>query len=202
MSAIALYDRAMADLATRIAQQIPFTGSLGDMWAVFRDGALFGEVVAALAEPYRNAGITKVAGIEARGFVLGSAVAVAIGAGFVGIRKPGGLYPGATFERRTPADYRGNEFVLRLQRAAMDASDRAIIVDDWFETGGQASAAVELINESGAKYAGASLVVDWLPSEMRASLGPVHSLLNRETLPEPMQETEGGNGRRSAVTSY
>lgn len=155
------------------------------MWAVLRDGELFKQAVVALANPYRDAGVTRVAGIEARGFVFGAAVAAELGVGFVGIRKPGGLYPGETYERRTPHDYRGNEFVLRLQKASMGPEDRTIIVDDWFETGGQASAAVELIKESGAEYLGSSILVDWLPANMRDAIGPVHSVLDRTTLPDP-----------------
>lgn len=170
-------------LQTKLRATIPFEGSIGDMWTVFRDGALFGELVEELAAPFREDGITKVAGVEARGFVLGAAVAAQLGAGFVGIRKPGGLHPGPTYERRTPADYRGNEFVLRLQKAALQAGDRVIIVDDWFETGGQARTAVDLILESGATYLGSSIVVDWLPEEMRRQIGPVHSIVDRTTLP-------------------
>ena len=153
------------------------------MWPVFGDSDLMHEIVEALAAPYLDAGITKVAGVEARGFVLGAAVALRLRAGFVGIRKPGGWYPGATYESRSPSDYRGNEFVLRLQQAAMGPEDKVILVDDWFETGGQASTALDLINQSGAEYKGSSIVVDWLPTEMRVALGPVHSLVDMETLP-------------------
>jgi adenine phosphoribosyltransferase len=170
-------------LQVRLRETIPFEGSIGDMWTVFRDGALFGELVQELAQPFRGTGVTKVAGVEARGFVLGAAVAATLGAGFVGIRKPGGLHPGPTFERRTPADYRGNEFVLRLQQAALGPDDSVIIVDDWFETGGQARTAVDLILESGATYAGSSIVVDWLPDEVRSLIGPVYSIVDRVTLP-------------------
>ncbi len=172
-----------AVLADKLRVTIPIAEGIGDMWVVFSDGVLFGEVVRALADPYRDTRITKVAGIEARGFVLGAAVATELGAGFVGIRKPGGLYPGETHESRTPPDYRGNEFVLRLQKAALTPHDRVILVDDWFETGGQAMAAIALIQASGAQYRGASIIVDWLKDQTRAALAPVHSILNALTLP-------------------
>ncbi len=174
---------ADVDLVARLRESIPITNGIGDMWPVFRDGELFRRIIDALAAPFLDSGVTKVAGVEARGFVLGSAVANRLGAGFVGIRKPGGLYPGPTYERRTPPDYRGNEFVLRLQREALGPSDRMVVIDDWFETGGQASAAVDLIQESGAEYLGASIVVDWLTTDMRKHLGPVYSIVDRETLP-------------------
>lgn len=141
------------------------------------------QIIEELARPYLNAGVTKVAGVEARGFVLGAAVAARLRAGFVGIRKPGGWYPGETFESRSPSDYRGNQFVLRLQKAAMGPSDRVILVDDWFETGGQAFTALDLIRQSGANYLGSSIVVDWLPPAMRSMLAPVHSLVDSQTLP-------------------
>jgi adenine phosphoribosyltransferase len=174
-----------ATLPERLRAAIEFEGAIGNMWPVFGDGALFGELVRELAEPFRESGVTKVAGIEARGFLLGAAVAVELGAGFAGIRKPGGLHPGPAYERRTPSDYRGNQFVLRLQEAALGRNDRVILVDDWFETGGQASAAVELIRESGATYVGASIIVDWLNNGMRELVGPVSSIVDRTTLPMP-----------------
>jgi len=170
-------------LPERLRQAIPMVAGIGNMWAVFQEPQLFNDVVEALADPFSQSGVTKVAGIEARGFVLGAAVAHRLGAGFVGIRKPGGLYPGPAYERRTPPDYRGNEFVLRLQKAAIGSDDRVALVDDWFETGGQAGAAIELIGETGADYAGASIVVDWLQPEMRHRLAPLHSIVGIESLP-------------------
>jgi len=172
-----------ADLPERLRQSIPIVEGIGDVWGVFGDSRLFSDVVDALAEPFRGDKITKVAGIEARGFVLGAAVAKVLGTGFVGIRKPGGLYPGETYERRTPPDYRGNEFVLRLQKSALGSDDRVILVDDWFESGGQAGAAVALVNESGAEYLGASIVVDWLKLKARERLAPVHSIVDVVSLP-------------------
>ncbi len=162
---------------------MPIVDGIGDMWKVFNDAELFGALAIHLALPFQDASVTKVAGVEARGFVLGAAVATVLGAGFVGIRKPGGLYPGPSFERRTPPDYRGNEFVLRLQQSALQQGDRVILVDDWFQTGGQASAAVELLKESGAAYLGSSIVVDWLTADMRERLAPVYSVVDRTTLP-------------------
>lgn len=172
-----------AQLVQRLQAAIPIVDGIGDMWKVFNDPTLFNAIVQALAAPYRGDDVTKVAGVEARGFVLGAAVAATLGAGFVGIRKPGGLYPGPSYERRTPPDYRGNEFVLRLQQSALSTGDRVILVDDWFETGGQATAAVELVKESGAEYLGSSIVVDWLAPDMRRRLAPVRAVLDRSSLP-------------------
>jgi adenine phosphoribosyltransferase len=104
-----------------------------DVWRLFSDGALLRRIVAALAEPFREA--TKVAGVEARGFILGGAVATELGVGFVAIRKEAGLFPGDKISRRAQVDYRGTEHTLRLQRAALAPTDRVILVDDWAERG-------------------------------------------------------------------
>ncbi len=90
-----------------------------DLWPVFRDGAAFAEVVKALAEPFRDAGVTAVCGIESRGFLLGGAVALELGVGFAAVRKAAGLFPGEKLTRETDPDYRGFRHVLRMQRSAL-----------------------------------------------------------------------------------
>src|SRR5206468_1845378 len=95
---------ALADMRDRFAQ------TLADVWRLFADGQLFRRIVAALAEPFADA--TKVAGLEARGFILGAAVATELGVGFVAIRKDSGLFPGPKAELRTAPDYRGVEGLL------------------------------------------------------------------------------------------
>ncbi len=151
-----------------------------DVWRLFSDGELFRRIAAALAEPFQDA--TKVAGIEARGFILGGAVAAELGAGFVAVRKEAGLFPGAKASRRTEADYRGNENMLRIQRSAVQAGDRVVLVDDWAERGTQALAARVLIEECGAIFAGLSLVVDQLDEAVRERIGRVHALVSAEEL--------------------
>jgi adenine phosphoribosyltransferase len=149
---------------------------LGNVWPVFGDSALFARVIQALAAPLRGA-VDKVAGIESRGFVLGAAVAGHLGVGFVAIRKSDGLYPGETVTARTDADYRGHEHVFRLQRAAVRTGDRVALVDDWFETGSQGLIGRRLLEEAGAIYAGASIIIDQLSDERREDLAPCFALL-------------------------
>lgn len=151
-----------------------------DVWRLFSDGELFRRIVAALAEPFQNA--TKVAGVEARGFILGGAVAAKLGVGFVAIRKEAGLFPGEKITRRAEMDYRGTEHVLRLQRAAVAPGDKVLLVDDWAEKGAQARAARELIEECGARFAGLSIVVDQLEDEVRERIGYVHALIREDEL--------------------
>jgi adenine phosphoribosyltransferase len=126
--------------------------------------------------------VDKIAGIESRGFVLGAAVAGHLGIGFVAIRKSDGLYPGETLNARADADYRGHMHVFRLQRAAVSEGERIALVDDWFETGSQGLIARRLLEDAGAVYAGASIIVDQLSDERRAELAPCHSLLPSSAL--------------------
>jgi adenine phosphoribosyltransferase len=128
---------------------------------------------AALSEPFRSSGVEKVAGVEARGFVLATAVALELGAGFVAIRKAGAIHPGPKAELLAPPDWRGQETVLRLQRHVISAGETVLLVDDWAETGSKAVTARRLIEECGGRYAGLSLLVDQLPEQMRDELAPV-----------------------------
>src|SRR5437773_1190068 len=130
---------------TGLSEQITFAGEHAEIWRVFEDAHLFREVVKALANPWRSPPLTKVVGIEARGFILGAAVAHALGTGFVGIRKPGSLFAGAKVEAMTNRDYRGREHRLRARRESLTPEDQVILVDDWCETGNQALAALRLI---------------------------------------------------------
>ncbi len=138
-----------------------------DIWRAFADRELFARVVAALAVPYRGERYTKVAGLEARGFVLGGAMAAHTGAGFVAVRKADGWLPGDLAETVTEPDWQGHTHALRLQRDALDPDDRVVLVDDWFETGAQALAARQLIESTGATLVGMSIVVDDLSDEAR-----------------------------------
>ena len=117
------------------------------------------DAAAALAAPFRSAGVTKIAGIEARGFVLGTAVALDLAVGFVPIRKHGAIHPGPKAMRRAAPD-RGNEAKLLIQRAALTLAVRVLLVDDWIETGSQASAARQLIEECGSCWVGLSVLLD------------------------------------------
>lgn len=154
-----------------------------DMLGLLVDGAFLAEAVKALAEPFRDIGVEKVAAVEARGFVLGAGVALELSAGFVGIRKGGSIHPGAKAERTTKPDWRGQEHLLRVQRAAFGPRDLVLLVDDWAEVGSQATAAKELIEECGASYAGLSLLVDELPDDVRGALEPVRAVVRADELP-------------------
>jgi adenine phosphoribosyltransferase len=154
-----------------------------DMLGLFNDGAFLAEAAAAVAAPFHAHGVTKVAAVEARGFVLGVGVALQLGGGFVAVRKSGSIHPGLKAERMTSADWRGQKSLLRVQRSALAPDDVVLLVDDWAETGSQAAAAKALIEECGASYAGLSLLVDELPEAAREALAPVHAVVSGEELP-------------------
>ena len=94
-----------------------------DVWRVFDDAEAFSEVVNALAEPWRAERIAKVCGIEARGFVLAGAVAYALDAGFVAIRKRGNLFPGTKHQVEAAPEYRGTSHVLQIQQRSIGAGE-------------------------------------------------------------------------------
>jgi adenine phosphoribosyltransferase len=167
------------DLAERIREG---ADGRSDIWRAFADRELFARTVAALAVPFRGERYTKVAGLEARGFVLGGAMAAHTGAGFVAVRKHDGWLPGEIAELETEPDWQGRRHALRVQRGAMGPEDRVVLVDDWFETGAQALAARTLIQETGATLVGMSIVVDDLNDEVRGRLGRLHSLLRASSL--------------------
>jgi adenine phosphoribosyltransferase len=147
-----------------------------DTLGLFADGGFLRRAAAAVADPFRDAAVHKVAGIEARGFVLAAGVALELEAGFVAIRKPGGIHPGPKVELAAPRDWRGIETTLRLQRHVVAEGERVLIVDDWAETGSKALTARRLIEACGGVYAGVSLLVDQLPDDVRVELNPVASV--------------------------
>ena len=144
-----------------------------DTLGLFADGAFLARAAAAMAARFRGTKVDKVAGIEARGFILAAAVALELHAGFVAVRKPGAIHPGPKAELHAPRDWRGLETVLRVQRHVITPGDSVLVVDDWAETGSKASTTRRLIEECGGRYVGLSLLVDQLETQMRDALAPV-----------------------------
>jgi adenine phosphoribosyltransferase len=144
-----------------------------DVLGAVADAGLLARAAAALAAPFADARVAKVAGLEARGFVFGAATALTLGAEFVPLRKPGGIHPGPKARVVTEPSWRGKPVTLEVQRAAIVPGDRVLLVDDWAETGAQAVAAKGLIEQCGGAYVGLSLLVDQLTEETRAALAPV-----------------------------
>ncbi len=110
-----------------------------------------------LAAPYRDARVEVVAGIEARGFILGGAVADRLGCGFVPIRKKGKL-PAKAIGQDYELEYGVD--VIEIHEDALRAGERVLLVDDLIATGGTAAAAAKLLRKLGAEIVGAAFVID------------------------------------------
>jgi adenine phosphoribosyltransferase len=152
---------------------------------LFADADFLAAASHALAEPFRAEGVTKVAGVEARGFILGVGVALDLYVGFVPIRKSGAVHPGPKATRRATRDWRGNAPELSVQRAALTPSDVVLVVDDWIESGSQAFAARRLIDDCGARYVGLSVLVDQSDDDSRREVAPVAAVVAYDALPPP-----------------
>lgn len=113
-----------------------------DITPVLANGEALTELVDALAAPFLDMGVTKVAGIEARGFTLATPVADRLGAGFIPVRKPGKL-PYDTIREDYELEY-GTD-ALEIHTDAVEEGDKILIVDDVIATGGTAAAAVRLL---------------------------------------------------------
>lgn len=128
-----------------------------DITPLFDDAQALAAVVDALADHFADAGITKVVGAEARGFMVGVPVAYRLGCGFVPARKPGKL-PRAVYSESYSLEYGTDE--LQIHRDALTADDRVLIVDDLVATGGTAVATARLVEQSGAQVAGFGFILE------------------------------------------
>ncbi|HUO51762.1 MAG TPA: adenine phosphoribosyltransferase [Gemmatimonadaceae bacterium] len=149
-----------ADLrrAIRDVPDFPKPGILfKDITGVLADHALFARAVHAMAAPFAGDHVTYVAGIESRGFILGAPVALAMGAGFIPLRKPGKL-PSAVERVEYALEY-GTD-ALEVLHGALRAGHRVLIVDDVLATGGTARAACDLVNATGAHVVGCSFLLE------------------------------------------
>jgi adenine phosphoribosyltransferase len=117
----------------------------------------FRESVERLADAHRGIGITHVAGIEARGFIFGAGVAIALEVGFVPIRKRGKL-PGATIGQNYTLEYGVD--TIEIHADVLSAVHKVLLVDDLIATGGTALAAVGLLRRTGAIVENAGFVID------------------------------------------
>ena len=166
---------------TALLDRFRWSDGHADVWRVFADADALPAVVAGLVEPWRDRAVTHVVGIESRGFLLGGAAAIALGAGFVAVRKGDGLLPGAKVAVEADDDYRGRRHLLRMQ-TVLSPQDAVLLVDDWAERGSQARAARRLVEACGARFLGVSVLVDQLTTATRNDLGRVTALVNADEL--------------------
>ena len=150
----------MNELKSRIREvpDFPKTGILFyDVTTLLRDPQGFRLAIEQMAAPFTNANIELVVGIESRGFILGSAVADRIGAGFVPVRKLGKL-PAATIKASYALEYGTDS--LEMHRDAVSANQRVLIVDDLLATGGTANAAVSMVKQLGGSIIGIAFLIE------------------------------------------
>ena len=128
-----------------------------DVTTLFLDPRGFRLAVDQLLAPFVGRRIDKVAGLEARGFILGGAVAHQLSVGFVPIRKAGKL-PGATIAQDYVLEY--GTATVEIHDDCLDAGETVLVVDDLLATGGTAQAGIQLIERLGAQVVGTAFVVD------------------------------------------
>lgn len=168
-----------AEVLTRAIRTIPDHPKPGilfrDITTLLGDPHAFKLAVEGLATPWMLKKPSKVAGLEARGFILGGAVASLLGVGFVPIRKKGKL-PHHVHRAKYELEYGTDELEMHVD--AVKEDERVLIIDDLIATGGTASAAIELLRRANAEVVGASFVIDLpdLGGAQKLSV-PVHTLI-------------------------
>jgi adenine phosphoribosyltransferase len=128
-----------------------------DLTTLFSRGDVFKAAVDVLAAAHRDQGIDQIVGVESRGFVVGGALAYAMGVGFVPVRKKGKL-PRTTLSVSYSLEY--GEGVLEIHADALAAGERVLVVDDLLATGGTAAATVSLVEQLGGVVVGIDFLVE------------------------------------------
>lgn len=128
-----------------------------DVTTLLRDATGFQDAIKALAKPFEGQAIDAVAGIEARGFILGGAVADRLGCGFIPIRKKGKL-PWKTIGQDYTLEYGVD--AIEIHEDAIGQGERILVIDDLIATGGTAEAAIKLVRRSGGSVVGAGFIID------------------------------------------
>ena len=128
-----------------------------DVTTLFKNAECLKEMLDTLYEMYKDKGITKVVGIESRGFILGGALATRLGAGFVMARKPGKL-PAETLEETYAKEY-GTD-TIQIHKDAIDENDVVLLHDDLLATGGTMAATYRLTQKLGAKKTFVNFIIE------------------------------------------
>lgn len=148
-----------------------------DITTAMKDAEVLKFVSDSLYDYYKDKGITKVVGVESRGFVLGSILAYKLGAGFVLLRKPGKL-PSETFKIDYALEYGTDS--LEIHKDSIDADDVVLLHDDLLATGGSATAALDLLNNFTYNNVYVSFLIELTFLDGRSKLkgaNDVHSLI-------------------------
>lgn len=151
-----------------------------DITPVLLSHDLFTKTIQLMCERHHKQHLTKIAGIEARGFIFAVAMAIELKCGFVPIRKVGKL-PGAILRETYQLEY-GSK-TLEIHQDSIDASDRILIVDDVLATGGTARAAMDLVKQLGARIQGLDFFIEltFLKGRRHFTSYPVNTLIALDT---------------------
>ncbi len=152
---------ALASKIKAIIRDVPDFPKAGiifkDITPLLADHASFAEMVRHFAGKFRGAGITKVLGVEARGFLLAAPIAMELGAGLVPVRKKGKL-PYKTVSASYALEY--GQDTLEMHEDAVKPGEKVLIVDDVLATGGTAGAACDIVEKVGGKVAGIAMLIE------------------------------------------
>lgn len=163
----------------RTIKDFPKKGVLfRDITTLLQDGPCLHELSELMYEMYRDKGITKVVGIESRGFIMGGAVAVRLGAGFVPARKPGKL-PGEVLQECYHKEY--GDDCIQIHTGSINENDVVLIHDDLLATGGTMLAAYNLVQKFNPKRTYINFIIELDDMKGRTELPqgtPVESLLH------------------------
>ncbi|OLB56115.1 MAG: adenine phosphoribosyltransferase [Nitrospirae bacterium] len=148
-----------------------------DITTLLKNAGAFRTVMDELTQRYRDKQISKIVGIESRGFIVGSPLAYRLGAGFVPVRKPGKL-PADNFEVKYNLEYGSTS--LAIHRDAITSGERVLIADDLLATGGTAAATVRLVRQLGGDIVGLVFLVELAALKGRDKLDgcDVYSMLS------------------------
>ncbi|MCP3773951.1 adenine phosphoribosyltransferase [Paenibacillus sp. MZ04-78.2] len=158
----------------RVIQDFPHPGiSFKDITTLLRDGQAYKAVIEELARRLKDKEIDCIAGPEARGFVIGAPLAIALGVGFVPIRKSGKL-PGSTIEADYALEYGKDK--LAMHSDAIAPGQKVLIADDLLATGGTIATSINLVKQLGGEVVGAAFLIELLELNGREKLDGIEVL--------------------------
>ncbi|MDQ0416995.1 adenine phosphoribosyltransferase [Croceifilum oryzae] len=161
----------------RVIPDFPSEGiRFKDITTLLKDGEAYRAAIEELAKHYKGMEIDLVLGPEARGFVVGAPLALALGAGFVPVRKKGKL-PGEIIEAKYDLEY--GKDILTMHKDAIQPGQKVLIADDLLATGGTISATLDLVRQLGGEPVGIAFWIELMYLNGREKLGDiaVHSLI-------------------------
>lgn len=170
-------NNSLLEKSVRNIPDFPKPGILfRDVTTLIQNKAAFKKAVDLLSKKYKGKGFDKVAGVEARGFIFGAAVAYKIGAGFVPVRKKGKL-PHKTISTTYELEY-GTD-TLEIHKDAILPGEKVLVIDDLLATGGTVKAVTELVSQLGGKISGIGFVIELVDLHGKDKLKgyPLYSLV-------------------------